>query len=49
MSFRNNQAWLSLADEDGNYVGNLHVINRDVVKRLRKEGENLSIRFVLGD
>ena len=35
ITFKNNQAWLVLQDNDGNYLGTWHVINLDFVEYIR--------------
>lgn len=34
ISFKNNQAWLSMMNDEGTYIGTLHIISRDFCKKI---------------
>ncbi len=36
ITFKNNQAWVVLKDNDGNYLGTWHVVNIDFVNYIRE-------------
>ena len=48
-TYRDNprQAWLSIEDEDGVYLGTLHITNGDLVNRLRQEKGTMRLKFVV--
>ena len=48
-SFGNDQAWLSIEDEEGNYLGTWHIVNRELVNTLKQQERAPELRFVLSE
>ena len=47
MSFRNEQAWLSIEDEEGNYLGTFHLTNLELGEKLRQQKGEIRLKFIL--
>ena len=35
VTFKNNQAWLAIRNDDGEYIGTFHVVNPELVKLIK--------------
>jgi len=44
ITFKNNQAWLSIRSKEGDYLGTWHIVNLELVETLKKETPK-EIRF----
>jgi len=47
LALRNDQAWLSIEDEEGCYLGTFHVTSKELADKLRQHGGEVKLKFVL--